>query len=330
MHTGGDRPDFTEPDEDGRPAENHGSEHEEGYSETGHYKKTPCAGRGIPQDGRAYDTLIWPDAMDASHSFSCPNTLDAGDLEPVRVLRSDALQPLLLIADHAGKAVPQVMNGLGLPVADLDRHIAWDPGAAAVASGLSQRWQATAVLAQYSRLITDPNRPLGDPAAMPPISDGTVIPANQVLTADERKRRADLFYFPYHTAIDHEIARLRRAGSGPMILSIHSFTTHYDDEDRPWHVGVMSAADRRLAERLLVALSAKGDLVVGDNQPYSGVDLGYTLRLHGGSQGLANAQVEIRQDLLTNDKDIEHWIDILDEVISPLIDDPALLAVEYF
>ena len=268
--------------------------------------------------------------MDDSLSYSCPNTLDAAEPKPVRILRPDAERPLLLIADHAGKAIPQDMNHLGLTEADLSRHIAWDPGAAAVASGLSQRWQVTAVLAQYSRLIVDPNRPLGASAAMPAISDGTVVPANQTISADERSRRADLFYFPYHTAIDHEIARLRRAGSGPIILSIHSFTPVYGDEERPWHVGVMSAADRRLGERLLTVLSAQGDLIVGDNQPYSGVNLGYTLRLHGGSQGLANAQIEIRQDLLTNDKDIEDWINILDEAISPLIDDPALLAIEYY
>ncbi len=268
--------------------------------------------------------------MDASLSQACPRELGTDDPAPVSVLHGDATQPILLIADHAGKAVPHAMNNLGLNEDDLDRHIAWDPGAATVAISLAQRWQATAVLAQYSRLIVDPNRPLGDSGAMPATSDGTVIPANQTLSATERTRRADLFYFPYHTAIDREIARLRLAGPGPMILSIHSFTPHYGDEDRPWHVGVMSAADRRLAERLLDSLTAKNDLVVGDNQPYSGVDLGYTLRLHGGSQGLANAQIEIRQDLLTKDKDTEHWIDILDDAVSPLIDDLALLAIEYF
>jgi predicted N-formylglutamate amidohydrolase len=272
--------------------------------------------------------------MDVQTAYVCPSELGANDPAPVLRLNGEATQPVLIIADHAGNAVPQVMQGLGLGSEELERHIAWDPGAAAVAAGLAERWQATAVLAQYSRLIVDPNRPLGDPAAMPVVSDGTMVPANQNLTVEERQRRAELFYFPYHTTIDNEVARLRQVGdkkpTGPLVLSIHSFTPDYGDEDRPWHVGVMSAADRRLAEALLEAFEQFDGLVVGDNQPYSGVDLGYTLRLHGGAQGLANAQVEIRQDLLIDDKDHALWVDILDDAVAPLLNDPALLAIEYF
>ena len=236
----------------------------------------------------------------------------------------------MLIVDHAGRAIPQSMNGLGLNTEDLNRHIAWDPGAAAVAAGLSERWQAPAVLAQYSHLIVDPNRPLGDPAAIPQVSDGTAIPANQSLSSEERSRRAELFYFPYHMANDREIARLRLAGPGPIVLSFHSFTPVYGAENRPWHVGIMSAADRRLAERLIKTFEAEDGLVVGDNKPYSGVDLGYSLRLHGGSQGLAHAQIEIRQDLLTTNKDVDNWVGMIDRATTPLMDDPALLAVEFF
>ncbi len=268
--------------------------------------------------------------MDASLSSACPEELDTSDPAPVTVRHGESARPVLLIVDHAGNAIPRAMNNLGLEEKELQRHIAWDPGAAQMAMALSDRWQATAVLAQYSRLIVDPNRPLGDPAAIPAVSDGTPIPANQSLNASERQRRAELFYFPYHSTIDQEIARLRLAGPGPIIVAIHSFTPVYGDEERPWHVGVMSAADRRLADRLLQSLRKRDGLAVGDNQPYSGVDLGYSLRLHGGFQGLANTQIEIRQDLLTKDKDIKHWVDILDDTISPLIDDPTLLAIEYY
>ena len=268
--------------------------------------------------------------MDAQNSYACPDSLGDHDPQPVLRLNGDAAEPVLLIADHAGNAVPQAMNGLGLGSDDLARHIAWDPGAAAVTEGLADLWQATAVLAQYSRLIVDPNRPLGDAAAMPVISDGTSIPANQNLSDDERSRRAELFYFPYHSTVDQEIARLRRVGPGPLVVAIHSFTPEFGTEKRPWHVGVMSAADRRLAEGLLNGLKQFDDLVIGDNQPYSGVDLGYTLRLHGGAQGLANVQIEIRQDLLLDDNDVSLWVDIIDAALSPMIHDPDLLAVKFY
>lgn len=268
--------------------------------------------------------------MDATHSYSCPDALGRGDPPPVRTINPAATRPILLIADHAGNAVPAVMNCLGLADEDLVRHIAWDPGAGAVAEELANRWQATAVLAQYSRLIVDLNRPLGDPTAMPEVSDGTEIPANQDLADDERARRANLLYFPYHQDVDTEIARLRLGGPGPIVVSIHSFTPDYGAENRPWHVGIMAATDRRLADRLLDRLRRDPGLVVGDNDPYSGVTHGYSLRLHGGSQGLANAQIEIRQDLLINDKDVTRWADMLDDALSPLIDDPALQSIAYF
>lgn len=267
--------------------------------------------------------------MDVSLTHDCPDTLAAKDLAPVTVLNPKATRSVLLIADHAGNSVPEAMNGLGLEESQMNRHIAWDPGAADVVEQLSQRWQATAVLANYSRLIVDPNRPLGDMSAMPESSDNTAVPANQALTDAERQRRAKLFYWPYHQAVAHQMARLRRCGVGPMLVSIHSFTPDFGSQDRPWHIGVMAAADRRLAEALLAKLRQRRELVIGDNQPYSGVEYGYTLKIHAGAQGLANVQIEIRQDLLTDDTGIRRWVDILDEALTPLINDPALTAIEF-
>lgn len=267
--------------------------------------------------------------MDIASNYCCPDTLADGDPPPVTILNPAATHSVLLIADHAGNSVPEAMNGLGLDSGELTRHIAWDPGAAQVATGLAERWQATAVLANYSRLIVDPNRPLGEDSAMPLVSDGTHVPANQSLTNSERQRRADLFYRPYHRAVESEMARLRRIGPGPMLVSLHSFTPDFGTDDRPWHVGVMAAADRRLAGALIAALNQAGGLVIGDNQPYSGVEYGYSLKLHAGAQGLANVQIEIRQDLLTDDSGIERWVGILDNALAPLIDDPALLAIEF-
>lgn len=267
--------------------------------------------------------------MDAMSAYLCPDVLAGDDPEAVLILNPAGTRAVLLIADHAGNAVPAAMNGLGIEEEDLLRHIAWDPGAAMVATELSKRWSAAAVLSRYSRLIVDPNRPLGDASSMPQVSDNTVVPANQALTDDERQRRAALFYWPYHLAISEQIARLRRIGPGPLLVSLHSFTPNFDDEDRPWHIGVMSAADRRLGDGLIAGLSEATNLVIGDNQPYSGVEYGYTLKVQAGSQGLASVQIEMRQDLLADDAAVLGWVDVLDQALSPLLDDPALLKVEF-
>src|SRR5690606_9601960 len=117
---------------------------------------------------------------------------------------------LLLTGDHAGNAIPEGFHDLGLPAAERTRHIAWDIGAGEVARRLAARLDATAVLARFSRLLIDPNRPLGEPDSIPRGSDGTTIPGNQNLTAADRIARAAEFFTPYHSAIDAEIARLRQ------------------------------------------------------------------------------------------------------------------------
>ncbi len=267
--------------------------------------------------------------VDSLTSYSCPRHLGQADRDPVQVLNPTSESGVLLIADHAGNAVPHSMNSLGLTADDLNRHIAWDPGAADVASGLAQKWHATAVLAGYSRLIVDPNRPLGESSSMPEVSDGTVVPANQNLSAEECRQRAELFYFPYHVAVETQLARLRRLSHLPPVVSIHSFTPNFKNEDRPWHIGVMAAADRRLAEGLIRNLREQTDLVIGDNQPYSGVEYGYTLKIHAGAQGLANTQIEIRQDLLEDAQSVSNWIGILDAALSPLLSDPSILCIEH-
>ena len=267
--------------------------------------------------------------MDVARGYNCPSVLTGDDPEPVLILNPANARTVLIIADHAGNAVPAAMKQLGLNADDLNRHIAWDPGAALVAKELANRLAATAVLSQYSRLIVDPNRPLGDGSSMPIISDATHIPANAELTDTERSLRAELFYWPYHQAISHQMARLRRTGPGPVLVSIHSFTPDFGDEERPWHIGVMAATDRRLGDAVIVGLAESGDINVGDNQPYSVVEYGYTLKIHGGSQGLANVQIEIRQDLLADHSDILHWAGLLERVLNPLIDDPEMLAIAH-
>lgn len=267
--------------------------------------------------------------MDAMSAYLCPDVLAGDDLDPVLILNPASTRAVLLIADHAGNAVPAAMNGLGIEEEDLLRHIAWDPGAAIVATELSRRWLAAAVLSRYSRLIVDPNRPLGDASSMPHVSDNTVVPANQDITEEDRRRRAALFYWPYHLAISEQIARLRRIGPGPLLVSIHSFTPDFGGEDRPWHIGVMSTADRRLADVLISGLSKATNLIIGDNQPYSGVEYGYTLKVQAGSQGLASVQIEIRQDLLADDGAVLGLVDVLDHSLSLFFDNPALLELKF-
>src|SRR3984885_8144218 len=122
--------------------------------------------------------------------------LGAGDPPPVRVLRVDGASDFFLTADHAGRAIPRALGDLGVPAAELRRHIAWDIGIAAVTEQLSDMLDATAVLQVYSRLVIDCNRDPSWPTAMPGVSEVTPIPANVALSPEARADRGAAVFTP--------------------------------------------------------------------------------------------------------------------------------------
>jgi predicted N-formylglutamate amidohydrolase len=214
-----------------------------------------------------------------------------------RLLRPEGDAGLLLICDHASNHIPADLGTLGLSDAARQRHIAWDIGAGALTEALSQALGAPAVLANFSRLVIDPNRGLDDPTLIAALSDGVIIPGNRALPADARAARIAAYYAPYHAAIDAAIARARALGAAPALLSIHSFTSHWRGRARPWQLGILWNKDDRIVRPLLARLHAAG-FVVGDNEPYSGALPGDTLDRHGTAQGLPHALIEVRQDLV--------------------------------
>ncbi len=265
-----------------------------------------------------------------------PALLGEADLPPVEVVNPEAVHPLLLTGDHAGNAVPAAFGDFGLAPGELDRHIGWDIGVAELTRRLARRFGATAVLARYSRLVIDPNRPLGDPQSIPETSDGTSLRLNQGLTDADRRARADSLYWPYHCAVDEQIARLQRRNCLPTVLAMHSFTPalKVGAAPRPWHVGVLFGRDERLARLLLAALESAeyggGRLVVGANEPYSGVTHGYGLKVHGLAHGLPHAELEIRQDLIDTPAGCQRWAELLGEVLAPILTRDELKKIEHY
>jgi predicted N-formylglutamate amidohydrolase len=232
--------------------------------------------------------------------------LTAEDPAPVRVLRATATSDLLLTADHAGRAIPKALGTLGVSNAEMQRHIAWDIGIAAVTEHLSELLDATAVLQTYSRLVIDCNRDPSWPSAMPEISEHTPIPGNRNLSAAARAARVAAIFTPYHDCITGLLdARLNRR---TVLIAMHSFTPSFKGESRAMQVGMLYNKDARLARILLQLLRREGDLVVGDNAPYAVTDdSDYGIPTHGEKRGLAHVEVEIRQDLIATADGQQAW-----------------------
>ncbi len=269
--------------------------------------------------------------MDARPSIELDTASDAFDA--VERIAGSSHARVIVVCDHASNALPPGYGSLGLAPEALERHIAYDIGAARVARRLAARLEAPALLSTFSRLLIDPNRGADDPTLTMRFSDGAIVPGNVRIDAEEIERRRRRYWAPYRQAIEDEIEARLSAGVPPAVLSIHSFTPVWRGVARPWKASVLWDVDPRLAEPLISALRAEPDLApeeIGDNEPYDGALAGDTIDASATSRGLANALIELRQDLIAEPEDAEAWADRLAKLVGPLVAPEAVRAPRAF
>src|ERR1700734_1096818 len=163
----------------------------------------------------------------------------------------------LIICDHASNAMPPGYGTLGLPREALDRHIAYDIGAAEVTRALATQLDAPAVLSTYSRLVIDPNRGLDDPTLVMRYSDGAIVPGNPYSAGAKIPRRSARFWAPYRQEVAATIDAMMATGEPPALISIHSFTDVWRGFSRPWKIGILWDRDERIPKSLIEALLAE-------------------------------------------------------------------------
>jgi predicted N-formylglutamate amidohydrolase len=234
--------------------------------------------------------------------------LDLGDPPPFSVHNAKGRAPLLLLCDHASKAVPKVLGDLGISDEELSRHIGWDIGGLDAAMALADALDAPLVASGYSRLVIDCNRWPGGEGSIPEISDGTLVPANRGLTKEQIDARAESCFWPYHREVDRHLDRMAEGDRKVALLVMHSFTPQMNGLERPWHVGVLWNDDPRLPEPMLAELRRDASLVVGDNEPYSArASYEYTLNAHARPRKLPHCSLEVRQDLVGTPETARAW-----------------------
>ena len=242
------------------------------------------------------------------------------DPPPCTVANGDGRGRALFVCDHASNRIPEALGALGLAEDRLQEHIAWDIGAAAVADILSGRFDAPLVKSGYSRLVIDCNRDPSDATSIPEESDGVPIPGNRRLDGAAAAARAARILTPYHTRIERLLDGERDPPFGAFV-SIHSFTPVFDGRARPWQVSALWNRDGRLALPFMAALAARGDVTVGDNQPYSARNnFGYTVHRHGELRDLPHLLVEIRQDLIAGADGVIRWAGIVGDALAAAFD----------
>lgn len=238
--------------------------------------------------------------------------------QAVEVVNEGGRSGIVLLCEHASNHMPARYGGLGLDTLHLQRHIAWDIGAAEVTRRLSARLDAPAFLSNYSRLLIDLNRPLGSRGSIPARSEDTDIPGNADMDEAERTHRAAIMFMPFHDEVARHLDSRQATGRPTRIVTIHSFTPVFLGERRPWHAGVLYDRAAALGEALIDGLRADPSLNVAANVPYViSEDADYAVPIHGDQRGIEAVLVEIRQDLLADEAGIEEWTERMAAALTP-------------
>jgi predicted N-formylglutamate amidohydrolase len=239
-----------------------------------------------------------------------------------RVLRPEGKSRFVIFCDHASRDIPADLDDLGLPPTELDRHIAWDIGAAGIAEALSNIFDAPAVLSPVSRLVIDCNRHLTASDLIPEQSHGTVIPGNQNLSEEARSLRIERWFEPYHAAIESVLIDREARGFASIAISVHSMTDNLAGNARPWPIAISSdpyrTADRRLAQPMIEILRS-GGVNVGDNEPYSmDPEIDYSTPFHAVRRKLPYLQIEFRQDEVQDSAGQLRWAQVFASALSQI------------
>lgn len=252
------------------------------------------------------------------------------DFQPVKLISGDNSKGLLLLCDHASNGLPEAYGSLGIDASEFERHIAFDIGAEALTIGLAKRLNTPAVMSQFSRLLIDPNRGVDDPTLVRQLSDGTIIPKNYPLSQKELQNRIDRFHKPYHQAIEKALKEIQASGIVPAIFSVHTMTDKWNDQKRPWQMAWLWDNDKRMLQGMMAEMKSMDDIKIGLNEPYDGALGGDTMNIHGTQNGFAHLLLEIRQDLVSNQQEVDEWVDLLSPLLEKINRDPKIHAIEHF
>jgi predicted N-formylglutamate amidohydrolase len=158
---------------------------------------------------------------------------------------------------------------------------------------------------------------------------GTLVPGNANVSAAERQRREREILEPYHREIERVLADRAARRQPTAIICMHSCTDRLkrDKERRPWHVGVIADSDWRIGNPLIELLEAETQYRIGRNQPYSvSMEADYTVPIHCEARGIPYVEIELRQDLIGDEKSQREWAKLLADIFPRAVEKSDVLA----
>ncbi|MRD45919.1 N-formylglutamate deformylase [Caenimonas koreensis DSM 17982] len=251
--------------------------------------------------------------------------------------------PLLVSMPHIGTEIPPELHGSYVPralaVEDTDWHLArlYDQ---------LGRLGASVIRPRYSRYLIDLNRPPDD-APMYPGASNTELCPTRFFTGDalyvagrepdvqERERRREHYWRPYHDALGAELARIQAQHGYALLWDAHSIRSEI-----PWlfegvlpglNIGTANgaSADTRVAAAVAGAAAKYPQVSHVLNGRFKG---GYITRHYGNpSQNVHAVQLEMCQCLYMSEQPPYAYNEALASQVQPVIGDmmgAALAACE--
>jgi len=261
----------------------------------------------------------WPlqNVIMGNTSTSQTPLLGENDPPVYNIVNPDSESPLLLVCEHAGQAIPEKLQDLGLSQQELSLHIAWDIGASALCHQIANSLGCCAILQNYSRLVIDCNRPPQANDAMPSVSDGVTIPGNSALSDEMKTERVSSIFEPFQASVSNilEIKNIRYA------LSIHSFTPKFQGQSRPWDIGFLFRSDNKSSQQLAAFIHVENPgLNIGMNEPYKIDDTSdWFVPRHCEPRRIAHSLIEVRNDHLIDQAGQQEWAKKLSSAINDWI-----------
>lgn len=246
-----------------------------------------------------------------------PTQLDG---ENFTILPGNQGNPLVITCEHAANAIPWEYNNLGLSADILNSHWGWDIGAWATCLRVASALNVTLVGSHLSRLLVDLNRGKNDKSLIVESIQSKRIPGNYAIPRTEREARIQRYYTPYHNAIE-EVLTLYQQKGPTLLISIHSFTPKYGNQDRDFDIGVLFDRYNEDLARHYIGLVASTGLSVRENEPYSGLKGEiYSVAHHGRRENCQYFEIEINQRCISTELDRRKMSEKLQRTLSGLLE----------
>ena len=230
---------------------------------------------------------------------------------------------VLVSCEHASNRLPE---GMEAPAELLALHIAWDPGALVIARHLADLFDAPLHAGEYSRLVVDLNRTIGNSVLVRRRSDGHTIPFNRGLTEADVGRRIRDYYRPYRDAVSAGVEEIIRRHGRCVHLCIHTYTPQLGDNVRGNDVGLLYDPHRQpeaaIVHALRDAMVERTGLVVWLNRPYQGTADGILPRIrevHSADRFVA-IELEVNQKYAESPRDLARIATAFGECLAALPD----------